>query len=304
MDIWISLLISIFEEGFIYGIMAIGVYITYKVLDFPDLTVDGSFPLGMCFTGFLITAGADPWLCCALSFLAGAAAGGVTGILHVRCRVTNLLSGILVMTALWSVNLVITNGSAVLSFFNKPTIFNSGAGMWFGGVMSNYKVLIMAGVLVILVKIIVDLYLKTKSGLLLRAAGSNPQFVTSLGRDAGKMKILGLAIGNGLTALSGSVLGQQSGSANINSGTGMVVMALASVIIGTTLFKKLTVMKATTAVILGSILYKACLSIAMLIGLPTNYLKLLMAAILAAVLISGNLFSGRRKRVHDGASKQ
>ena len=200
------------------------------------------------------------------------------------------------MTALWSINLVITNGSAVLSFFNKPTIFNSGIGSLFTGVMSDYKVLIMTGVLVILVKIIIDLYLKTKSGLLLRASGSNPQFVTSLGRDSGKMKVLGLAIGNGLTALSGSILGQQSGSANINSGTGMVVMALASVIIGTTLFKKVTIMKATTAVILGSILYKACLSIAMLIGLPTNYLKLLMAGILAVVLISNNMLTGRRKK--------
>lgn len=296
MDVFISLIISIFEEGFLYGIMAIGVYITYKVLDFPDLTVDGSFPLGMCIAGLLITSGVDPWLSCVLSFLAGAAAGGVTGILHVRFRVTNLLSGILVMTALWSINLIITNGSAVLSFFNRPTIFNSGVGILFIGPMAPYKVLIIAGALVILIKILIDLYLKTKSGLLLRASGSNPQFVTSLGRDAGKMKVLGLAIGNGLTALSGSILGQQTGSANINSGTGMVVMALASVIIGTTLFRRLRIMKATTAVILGSILYKACLSIAMLIGLPTNYLKLLMAGILAAVLISNNVVTGRRKK--------
>ena len=273
------------------------------MLDFPDLTVDGSFPLGMCFTGLLISVGVDPWIACVLSFLAGAVAGGITGILHVKFKVTNLLSGILVMTALWSINLVITNGSAVLSFFNKPTIFNSGIGSLFTGVMSDYKVLIMAGVLVILVKIIIDLYLKTKSGLLLRASGSNPQFVTSLGRDSGKMKVLGLAIGNGLTALSGSILGQQSGSANINSGTGMVVMALASVIIGTTLFKKITIMKATTAVILGSILYKACLSIAMLIGLPTNYLKLLMAGIFAVVLISNNMLTGRRKKVYDNTKK-
>ena len=188
MDVFISLIISIFEEGFIYGIMAIGVYITYKVLDFPDLTVDGSFPLGMCLTGLLISVGVDPWIACVLSFLAGAVAGGITGILHVKFKVTNLLSGILVMTALWSINLVITNGSAVLSFFNKPTIFNSGIGSLFTGVMSDYKVLIMTGVLVILVKIIIDLYLKTKSGLLLRASGSNPQFVTSLGRDSGKMR--------------------------------------------------------------------------------------------------------------------
>lgn len=303
MDVFISLLINIFEEGFIYGIMAIGVYITYKVLDFPDLTVDGSFPLGMCLTGLFISVGVEPWISCMISLLAGALAGAVTGILHVKFRITNLLSGILVMTALLSVNLIITNGSSVITFFNKPTIFNSGVGSLFTGVMSDYKVLIMAGVLAIIVKLLIDLYLKTKSGLLLRASGSNPQYVTSLGRDSGKMKILGLAIGNGLTAFAGGILGQQTGSANTTSGIGMVVMALASVIIGTTLFKKITIMKATTAVVLGSILYKACLSIAMLIGLPNNYLKLLMAGIFAVVLISNNMITGRRKKVHEKPKK-
>ncbi len=303
MDVFISLLINIFEEGFIYGIMAIGVYITYKVLDFPDLTVDGSFPLGMCLTGLLVSLGVDPWVSCILSLLSGALAGSITGILHVKFHITNLLSGILVMTALWSMNLVITNDSAVLSFFNKPTIFNSGIGSSFTGVMEDYKVLIMTGVLVIIVKIIIDIYLKTKSGLLLRAAGSNPQFVTSLGRDSGKMKILGLAIGNGLTAMAGGVLGQQANSANINSGTGMVVMALASVIIGTTLFRKIKIMKATTAVVLGSVLYKTCLSLAMLIGLPNKFLKMLMAGIFAVVLISNNILGGRRKRIYDKTKK-
>lgn len=303
MNVFISLMIRIFEEGFAYGIMAMGVYITYRVLDFPDLTVDGSFPLGMCLTGLLISVGIDPWVSCLLSLLAGAVAGSITGILHVKFRITNLLSGILVMTALWSVNLVITNDSAIVFFFDRPTIFNSGIGSLFTGAMAGYNTLIITGVLVIIVKIIIDLYLKTKSGLLLRAAGSNAQFVTSLGRDSGKMKILGLAIGNGLTALSGGILGQQVGFANINSGMGMVVMALASVIIGTTLFRKIKIMKATTAVVLGSILYQTCLSVAMLIGLPSKFLKMLMAGIFAVVLISNNLFDGRRKRLYGKAKK-
>ncbi len=200
------------------------------------------------------------------------------------------------MTAMWSVNLVITNGSAVMPFYNKPTIFTSGpAGLLAGGIL-NYRVVLVVAICCIAVKLIVDWYLKTKSGLLLRASGDNPQYVTSLGKDPGTMKIIGLAVGNGCTALAGCILAQQAESANVSSGTGMVVMALASVIIGTNLFKKVRFVKATTAVVFGAIAYKTCLVIAMQLGLPTNFLKLLMAAIFTVALVSNNLFAGRRKR--------
>jgi putative tryptophan/tyrosine transport system permease protein len=296
MDIVLGLIVNVLEEGFTYGIMAIGVYITYQVLGFPDLSVDGTFPLGACVTAALITSGVNPWIACLIAFVCGAAAGCVTGFLHVKLGITDLLSGILVMTGLWSINLVITNGSAVMPFYNKATIFTSGPAGHFTGDILQYRVVIMVAVSCIIVKLIVDLYLKTKSGLLLRASGDNAQYVTSLGKDPGTMKIIGLAVGNGCTALAGCILAQQAESANVSSGTGMVVMALASVIIGSSLFKKAKFIKSTTAVVFGAIIYKACLVIAMQLGLPTNFLKLLMAVLFTVALISNNLFAGRRKR--------
>jgi len=298
MDIIIGLARNVLEEGFIYGIMAVGVYITYRVLDFPDLSVDGTFPLGACVTAALISAGVNPWAACIIAFICGAAAGSVTGLLHVKLHITDLLSGILVMISMWSVNLAIMKGSAVLQFYNKDTIFTTGPAALLTGEFRIYRVLILVAIVCVIVKLLIDVYLKTKSGLLLRASGDNPQYVISLGRNPGTMKILGLAIGNGCTALAGSVLAQQAESANIQSGTGMVVMARASVIIGTNMFKKVTFIKATSAVIVGSIFYKACLVIAMQLGLPTNYLKLLMAVIFTIALVSNNMFSGRRKRTN------
>lgn len=296
MDIFLNILINILEEGFIYGIMAMGVYISYKVMKFPDLSVDGTFPLGMCVTASLITVGVNPLISCIVAFIAGCAAGCITGLLNVKLKITDLLSGILVMTAMWSVNLAITRGSAVLPFYNKNTIFNSGLVTIFPEPLQKYRVLIIAALVMLFVKILMDLYLKTKSGLLLRAAGDNPQFVTSMSKDPGIMKIIGLAIGNGCTALAGAVLSQHNESANITAGTGMVVLALASVIIGTSLFRKIKFMKATSMVVVGAIIYKACLVAAMQLGLPTNYLKLLMAALFTVALVSNNLFSKTRRK--------
>lgn len=297
MDVILGLVKNILEEGLIYGIMAMGVYISYSVLDFPDLSVDGTFPLGMCVTAVLILNGVNPLLACLAAFVCGALAGCVTGFLHVKLKITDLLSGILVMTAMWSVNLVITNGTSILPYYNKPTLFNSGlAGLFKDGSLHVWRIVIISLFAVIIVKILMDLYLKTKSGLLLRAAGDNNQFVTSLSRSPGRMKVIGLAIGNGCTALAGSILGQQTESADINRGTGMVVMGLASVIIGMSIFKKVKFMKPTTMVVLGAIVYRICLVVAMQLGLPTNFLKLLMAALFVVALVSNNFFSKGRKK--------
>lgn len=298
MDILLGLLVNVLEEGFIYGIMAIGVYITYSVLDFPDLSVDGTFPLGACTAAALIIAGVNPWLTCVLVFLCGAAAGCITGLLHVKLGITDLLSGILVMTGMWSINLLVTGGSAVLPFYNQNTIFNTGLGALFPEAAQPYRVVVIAALVCIAAKLLLDAYLKTRSGLLLRASGNNAQFVTSLGQNSGRMKIIGLAIGNACTALSGCILAQQAESANVASGTGKVVMALASVIIGTTLFRKVKFLKPTITVVFGAILYKACLVIAMQLGLPTNFLNLLMAVLLTIALVSNNLLTGRRKKQH------
>ena len=296
MDIFLSLTETVLREGFIYALMAMGVLITYKMLDFPDLSVDGTFPLGACVTAALITAGVNPWLACILAFLAGAAAGCVTGILHVKFGITDLLSGILVMTAMWSVNLVITSKAAILQFFNKPTIFTDWPVNLLPDALYQHRQVLIAFVLVVVVKLILDWFLKTKAGLLLRAAGDNQQFVTALARDQGKLKILGLAIGNGCTALSGCVLAQVTENADVNSGKGMVVLALAAVIIGTSLLRRVHFMKATTMAIIGALLYKACLQIALQLGMPTHLLKLLMAALLVVVLLSDRLFRKGGKR--------
>ena len=290
MAIFLSLVETVFREGFIYALMAMGVYITYKILDFPDLSVDGTFPLGACVTAVLILAGMNPWLACLCAFLAGAAAGCVTGLLHVKLGITDLLSGILVMTAMWSVNLIITAKSSILQFFNQPTIFNSGlVKLLPQGVYAQRKLLI-AFLLVIVMKLVLDWFLRTKTGLLLRATGDNAQFVTSLAKNQGRMKILGLAIGNGCTALSGAVLAQLNENADVNSGKGMVVLALASVIIGTSLFQRVPFIKATTMAVLGAILYKACLQIALQLGMEPHILKLLMAILLTIAIVSKRFF--------------
>ena len=308
MTIFFSLVETVLREGFVYALMAMGVYITYKILDFPDLSVDGTFPLGACIAAALLTFGGAhftgpmaaiwPWVVCIIAFLAGAAAGCVTGLIHVKGHITDLLSGILVMTAMWSVNLIITNQSSVLPFFNKPTIFNSGPVAMLPQVIYAHRHLLVAFLFVVVVKLLLDWFLKTKKGLLLRAAGDNHQFVTSLAKDQGKLKILGLALGNGCTALSGCLLAQINESADINSGKGMVVLALAAVIMGTSLFKRVKFMKATTMAILGAVIYKACLQIALQLGLPNHFLKLLMAVLLFLVLLSDRL---KRKKKGGGS---
>ena len=299
MSVFFSLAEIVLREGLVYSLMAMGVYITYKILDFPDLSVDGTFPLGACVAAALLSFGANnfsgpmaalwPWLVCIIAFLAGAAAGCVTGIIHVKGRITDLLSGILVMTAMWSVNLIITNKSAVLPFFNQPTIFNSGPVKLLPEALYGQRQLLVALLFAVVVKLLLDWFLKTKKGLLLRAAGDNHQFVTSLAKDQGKMKILGLGLGNGCTALAGCLLAQINENADVNSGKGMVVLALAAVIMGTSIFKRVKWMKATTMAVLGALIYKACLQIALQLGLPNHYLKLLMAILLFLVLLSDRI---------------
>lgn len=297
MDIVMNVLRVTLEEGLMYALLAIGVYITYSILDFPDLSVDGTMPMGAIVTAVLIIHGVNPWLCLAITFALGMACGAVTGLLHVKLNIRPLLCGIIVYTAMLSLNLVIlfkgNNGITVASFFKKPTIFNSGIAEFFP---EKWKIVILSLILVVICKIIMDFYLKTKSGLLLRATGDNERYVTMLAKDPGYTKVLGLAIGNGFAALSGCVIAQQKGSADQQMGVGMVVLGLASVIIGLSVFKKVKFMKATTMVILGSILYKAFLSAALAMNLPTEYLKLLMAVLFTLALVFSEKFKGKKKR--------
>lgn len=277
-------IVTILEQGLIYAILALGVYITYKILDFPDLTVDGSFPLGAAVTAALITRGMNPYLTLPVSFLAGVLAGVCTGLIHVKCKVRDLLSGIIMMTALWTVNLYIA-GTANVPLFSQDSIFKND---FLTGIvpesMKSYVTLIVVLILAVVCKIILDLYMNTKSGYLLRAVGDNETVVTALAKDQGNVKILGLAIANGLVSLAGCVFAQEERVFEISMGTGAIVIGLASVIIGTSIFKKISVVKTTTAVIIGSIIYKACVAVAIRNFEPQS-MKLITAVLFLIILV-------------------
>ncbi len=283
-----AILLGIIEEGLIYAIVALGVYITYKILDFPDLSVDGTFPLGAAVTASLILLDVSPYLTLLISFVAGAVAGIITGLIHVKLKVRDLLSGIIMMTALYSINLRVA-GKANVAIFSKDTIFSRDS---FG----TYTTIILLVIIVVLCKILLDLFLKTKAGYLLRAVGDNEVIVTSLAKDKGMVKIVGLAMANGFVALAGSVYCQQRGFFEASIGTGTIVIGLASVIIGTKLFSKGNRwIKATSAVILGSIVYKACVSLAITLGMNASDLKLITAILFLAILVVSNKKVNRRK---------
>ena len=290
-------IVTIAEQGLIYGILALGVYITYKILDFPDLTVDGSFPLGAAITAALITRGMNPYLTLPLSFAAGVLAGICTGLIHVKCKVRDLLSGIIMMTALWTINLYIA-GTANVPLFSQETIFkNDFMKRLIPDSVSGYTTLLIVLVLAILCKVLLDLYLKTKSGFLLRAVGDNDTLVTSLAKDQGNVKILGLAIANGLVSLAGCVFAQEERVFEISMGTGAIVIGLASVIIGTSIFKKITFLKATSAVLIGSIIYKACVAVA-LRNFEPQAMKLITAVLFLVILV---ISMERKKKVNKNA---
>lgn len=284
-----ALVLSVLEQGFIYAILALGVYITYKILDFPDLTVDSSFPLGAAVCVVMIKAGINPYITLPVSFIAGGLSGLVTGIIHVKFKVRDLLSGIITMTMLYSVNLHITGGQSNVPIFSNDTIFTLSPVI---GKAGDYNTVIVIFVIALICKIAMDLYLKTKSGYLLRAVGDNEIVVTSLAKDKGTVKIVGLVIANALVALAGCVMCQQQRFFEISMGTGTIVIGLASVIIGTNVFGKLSFFKATTAVIIGSVIYKACVAIAIACGMQAMDMKLITGALFLIILIAGSLKKG------------
>lgn len=280
-----SLLLSVLEQGMIYAIMALGIYITYKILDFPDLTVDGSFPMGAAVTCILISKGVNPFLTIPVCFVCGVAVGVLTGLIHVKLKVRDLLSGIIMMTALYTVNLRIA-GRANLPIYTNDTIFdNALVNRIFPETLRPYQTVIVILVLTLFTKYLLDAYLRTKSGFLLRAVGDNDMIVTSLGVDKGLVKIIGLAIANGLVALSGCVFAQQQRYFDVSMGTGTMVIGLASVIIGTSLFKNVSFMRVTSSVVTGSVIYKGCVALALRLGLPSTDLKLITAVLFLIILV-------------------
>ncbi len=287
------------QLGLCYAVVAMGMYIAFSVLDFPDLTADGSFPLGGVVGTILIyRCSFNPVLALLGAFAAGVVAGSITGVLHVKFNISKLLSSIIVMTGLLSVTLALTKlltktGFTTVNFSYTANgfdgLFNTG-----NTVLNDSAVILILAVIVIAVKLLLDGYFKTKSGFMLKATGNNESLVTSLGKDVGFYKILGLAVANGLTALSGALYAQLTRNYDNTSGTGKVVLALASVIIGLAIFSKAKHVKDTTAVIIGAVIYSLCLNYFTVIDSDGTYLKLMNAVCFALILIVNNYIKKNR----------
>ena len=287
------------SDGLMYAILALGFYISYSILDFPDLSVEGTVLLGAVSYALLLRAGVNRWLALILAFILGCAVGSVTGILHVKLHIRPLLCGILMSTALISINLVLSVWGMGGNLMGEDALSTIPLGRNINTIMRSFpanlipnnvngfdlRSLVVFFVIAVVFKLALDYFLKTKSGLLLRATGTNQQFVSTLAKDPGKSKILGLSLSNGFAAVAGALIATSRGNANQGMGIGMVVIGLASVIIGLSVFRSVRFLKPTTMVILGSIIYQACLSIATFLGVPSAYNKLLMAVLFTIALV-------------------
>ncbi len=267
------------ELGIIYAIMALGVFISFRSLNMPDLTVDGSFVLGAAVSAILYTKG-HPFLGMPLALVAGCLAGCITALIHTKLKIQPLLSGILTMLALYSVNLRVMGNKPNIPLINKPTVFSIVNDFF----VSGFSDLVLSFIILIIVVFVLFLFLKTKLGFVIRATGDNEHMVKALGVNTDFTKTLGLAIANGLVALSGALIAQYQSYSDIGMGVGMVIIGLASVIIGEVLFGARSLFRRLTAVILGAILYRLVIAIALDLGMPPTDLKLISAFIVAVAL--------------------
>lgn len=264
------------QSGILYAVMALGVYLTFRILDFPDLTVDGSFVTGGGIAALLITNGVSPILAMLAAFAGGAIAGMFTGILHTKGKINPLLSGIIMMIALYSINLRVM-GKSNFSLLNIETLFTQ--------IENEWMLVAITFVVVIVIKVLIDWFLHTEIGLALRATGDNARMIRSFGVHTHRTIILGVALSNGLVALSGSLVAQSQGFADVTMGVGMIVIGLASVIIGESIFGAKTVVRATLAVVFGAIIYRLIYALALRIEwLEASDMKLITALIVIIAL--------------------
>ncbi|MCP4342273.1 MAG: ABC transporter permease [Desulfobulbaceae bacterium] len=278
------------EQGFVYGIMVIGVYLTFRILDFPDLTVDGSLPLGAAISAVAITSGVNPYLSLLFALAGGFVAGMVTAFLNTKFKILHLLASILTMIALYSINIRIMSGPNV-ALLGVNTVFDSVTNL---GIPAHYAGLIIFGALALLVLSFIIWFLGTELGQAILATGDNPQMIRSLGVNTNTIIILGVGLSNGLVALSGALVAQNQGAADVGMGIGTIVAGLASVIIGETVFGCKTMPRAFIAALLGSIVYR--LAIALALGLefgnfrfnPSD-LNLITALLVIGALVTPNL---------------
>ncbi len=285
------------EQGLLFALMVMGVYLTFRVLNYADLTVDGSFTMGGAIAASIIFAGGNPWLATLAAICGGLLAGTITGLLHTVFKITPLLSGILTMTGLYSVNLRIL-GRANVPLLRADTVitrFNS----WLP-TDSIYGASLLGLLIVVLAVVGLYLFLKTEVGLTLQATGDKEQMIRAQGVNTNHMKLLGLAISNGMVACSGALVAQNQQFADAGMGIGMIVAGLASVIIGEAIFGKRTLLQHIIAVVCGSVVYRAVLALVLRLGLAPTDFKLLTALIVVVALASpqvkGWLDKGKNNR--------
>ncbi|NLK00391.1 MAG: ABC transporter permease [Clostridia bacterium] len=276
----VGFLIASVEQGFVYAVMALGVYLTFRILDFPDLTVDGSFPLGAAIAAKMIVNGSSPLISTFMPLIFGALAGIITGLLHTKGKITGLLAGILTMIALYSINLRIMDKPNI-PLLREETIITMVSGL---GLPKWLPSLALFVVFALIIKLFLDWFLFTEIGLAIRATGDNPHMIRSLGANTDNMKILGLAISNALVAFSGGLVAQYQGFADVGMGIGMIIAGLAAVIIGEVVFGAGGIKRATIAVVGGSILYRLAIAAALLSGLRPSDLKLITALLVVFAL--------------------
>lgn len=306
-------LFGAFEAGLIYALMALGVYISFRVLNFPDLTVDGSFVTGAAVASVLIINGHSPVYATMIAIVAGFIAGCFTGLLHTKGKINPLLSGILMMIALYSINIRIM-GRPNIPLLQESTLFTSITAFWenvglnapfnqmlsFFGIQSNpetWAILFFALIIALIVKFLTDYFLKTEVGLALRATGDNQRMIRSLSANTNVLIVLGLGISNAFVAFSGALVAQYSGSADAGMGIGMIVIGLASVIIGEALFGTKTIARTTLAVIGGSIIYRIVVSLALRADfLDTSDMKLITSVIVISALVAPKVIESNRER--------
>jgi putative ABC transport system permease protein len=273
------------EQGFVFGLMSLGVFLTFRVLDFPDLSVDGTLPLGAAVCAAMITNGQSPFFAVVIAFVAGGLAGAFTGLISTKLKIMNLLAGILTMIALYSINIRIM-GAPNLTLLNMPTIFDPFMGL---GLPSFVTPMAVSLVVLLGIKILLDLFLHTSYGLAVRATGDNPDMAPSLGVNTHIAIIIGVGLSNGMVAVSGALLAQTQGSADVGMGVGTIIAGLASVIIGEAFLGTRSVLVATLGVIIGSVLYRLVIAAALsfrfgAISLTPSDLNLITSLLVIAAL--------------------
>jgi len=291
---------GILLEGLIYGIMVLGVFITFRILDFPDLTVDGSFPLGAAIMAQLILRGTNLGLALLVAFIGGFLAGCVTALIHNKLKVPNLLAGILTMTMLYSINIRILQNRANVPLLRTETILTRVTEMTSGLLSQDWAILIFFVIVTLLIKFLLDLFFRTDLGMTLGALGNNEQMIITQGINPENLKLIGVGLSNGLVAISGAFAAQYQGFADVNLGQGIVIAGLASVMIGEFLLRSNRIVVLTLRVILGSILFRGIMYLGRyygyLIHMTPNDLKLITGLLIILSLVITRL-RGYRFRV-------